>query len=99
MRPNLPVDLTRQLTYTGTYLPALTEEISAHEFRTSIPPTTTDGRLAPPAATVGRMRSGSQRLRRLGSNISARVATPPAPMTADDEYEAEIVDMLDVVGV
>jgi hypothetical protein len=98
MRPNLHADLTRQATATGTHLPALTEESSAPQLHTNAPPTTTDGHLAPPAAPVGRMRSGSQRLRRMGSNIGARLAPSPAPPTAEDEYEAEIVDMLDVVG-
>lgn len=103
MRPNLPADLARQPTVTGTHLPALTEEASAPQLHTTVPATTTDGHLAPPATTGGRMRSGSlrsggQRLRRMGSNISARLAPVPVPATAEDEYEAEIVDMLDVVG-
>lgn len=98
MRPHLPADLTRQATVTGTPLPALTEEVSAPQLSANAPPTTTDGHLAPPAESGGRRRSGSQRLRRLGSSIGARIAAPPAPPTAEDEYEAEIVDMLDVVG-
>lgn len=93
MRPNLPPDLVRQPAATATHLPALPEEVSG------APPATADAHLGLPAEPSGRMRSGSQRLRRFGSNIGARIAPPPAPPTAEDEYEAEIVDLLDVVGV
>ena len=99
MRPNLPSDLARQPTATATHLPALTEEASAPQFRTTAPSAAADGHMAPPAEPTGRRRSGSQRLRRLGSNLGARLAPSPAPPTAEGEYEAEIVDMLDVVGV
>ena len=101
MRPNLPPDLARQATATS-HLPALAEESSAPQLHSTAPPLATDGHLAPPAASVGRMRSGSasSRLRRMGSNLSARLAAPlPPPPTAEDEYESEIVDMLDVVGL
>ena len=100
MRPSLPPDLARQGTVTS-HLPALTEESSAPQLYPNAPPPATDGHLAPPAAAAGRLRSGStsRRLRRLGSNLSARLAPPPAaPPTQEDEYESEIVDMLDVVG-
>ena len=101
MRPSLPSDLTGQGTV-SSHLPALTEESSAPQLHPNAPPPTTDGLLAPPAAPAGRMRSGSasQRLRRMGSNLGARLApAPTAPLTQEDEYESEIVDMLDVVGV
>ena len=101
MRPNLPTNLIRQGTATS-HLPALTEESSAPQLHSNAPPPATDGLLAPPAAVVGRARSGSasSRLRRMGSNLSARLAASlPAPPTAEDEYESEIVDMLDVVGL
>jgi hypothetical protein len=97
MRPNLPPNLIRQGTATGTHLPSLTEESSAPQLHPNAPPPTIDGHLAPPAAPVGRMRSGSLRLRRIGSNLGARLGPPPA--LPADEYESEIVDMLDVVGV
>jgi hypothetical protein len=98
MRPNLPSDLARPAAATAGYLPALTEESSAPQLHTTARPVAADGHLAPPAEPTGRMRSGSQRLRRLGSNIGARIAPSPVPPTAEGEYEAEIVDMLDVVG-
>jgi hypothetical protein len=82
MRPNLPpLSPTGQGT-ANEHLPALAEETSAP--------------LAPPAAPIGRLRSGSLRLRRIGSNLGARLTAAPA--TPEDEYESEIVDMLDVVG-
>jgi hypothetical protein len=92
MRPNLPAGLAAAT----EHLPALTEETSAPQPHTNAPPVSADGHLAPPAVPTGRLRSGSLRLRHIGSNLSARLAAaPPAP---NDEYESEIVDMLDVVG-
>src|SRR5437764_3607513 len=67
MRPNLASDLSRLPAATAGYLPALTEESSAPQRHTTAPPVVADGHLAPPAEPIGRMRSGSQRLRRLGS--------------------------------
>jgi hypothetical protein len=98
MRPNLPSDLARPPAAAAGYLPALTEESSAPQLHTTAPPVAADEHLVPLAELTGRRRSGSQRLRRLGSNIGARIAPPPVPPTAEGEYEAEIVDMLDVVG-
>jgi hypothetical protein len=96
MRPNLPpLNPIGQGTATE-HLPALTEETSAPQLRANAPPVSTDGHLAPPAAPTGRLRSGSLRLRRIGSNLGARLA--PAPAVPEDEYASEIVDMLDVVG-
>ena len=90
MRPNLGQGTATE------HLPALTEETSAPQLRANAPPVSTDGHLAPPAAPTGRLRSGSLRLRRIGSNLGARLA--PAPAVPEDEYASEIVDMLDVVG-
>jgi len=96
MRPNLPpLNPTGQGT-ANERLPALTEESSAPQLNTNAPPVSADGHLAPPAAPIGRLRSGSLRLRHIGSNLGARLA--PAPPAPEDEYESEIVDMLDVVG-
>jgi hypothetical protein len=96
MRPNLPpLNPTGQGT-ANERLPALTEETSAPQLNTNAPLVSADGHLAPPAAPIGRLRSGSLRLRHIGSNLGARLA--PAPTAPEDEYESEIVDMLDVVG-
>jgi hypothetical protein len=96
MRPNLPPsNPTGQGTAIG-HLPALTEETSAPQPNPNAAPVSRDGHLAPPAAPAGRLRSGSLRLLRIGSNLGARLA--PAPIAPEDEYESEIVDMLDVVG-
>lgn len=97
MRPNLPPELTRQATAT-THLPALTEESSGPQFQANAPPATTDGHVAPLSAPSGRRRSGSQRLRQISSNLGARFAPVPAHSTPEDEYEPQIVDLLDVVG-
>jgi hypothetical protein len=96
MRPNLPPSNPTGQGTANEHLPALAEEASAPQLNTNAPPVSADGHLAPPAAPIGRLRSGSLRLRRIGSNLGARLAAAPA--TQEDEYESEIVDMLDVVG-
>ena len=99
MRPNLPPSNLTGQGIANERLPALTEETSAPQPNTNAPPVSADGHLAPPAAPIGRLRSGSLRLRNIGSNLGARLAAAPtAPAAPEDVYESEIVDMLDVVG-
>jgi hypothetical protein len=55
--------------------------------------------LAPAAANSGRLRSASNATRRGLNRISSRMSTRSQTSQRDGDYETEVTDLLDVVGM